>query len=160
MNIYDFKMHDIVQCHGYFCYQTLKKTGHKIQGASTKYYNCIRFFISHAVWNCCKNVIHQLINNLFYTNLLCMACICHVCCLNKLVHKIDGHDLRNKTCSPCLHNLVKTKVNIWENSRVNHLTMKAWRKCFISFIKLFSVLTKRKTIYKACMHSLISLIKL
>ena len=23
--------------------------------------------------------------------------------------------LRNKTCSPCLHSLVKTELNIWEN---------------------------------------------
>ena len=27
--------------------------------------------------------------------------------------------LKNKTCSPCLHSLVKTKANVWENSRVD-----------------------------------------
>ena len=33
MNIlfYDFQMLAVVQCHGYFCYRTLKKTGHEIQ---------------------------------------------------------------------------------------------------------------------------------
>ena len=28
--------------------------------------------------------------------------------------------LRNKTCSPCLHNLVKTDANFWENSRADY----------------------------------------
>ena len=27
--------------------------------------------------------------------------------------------LRNKTCYPCLHGLVKTEANVWENSRVD-----------------------------------------
>ena len=27
--------------------------------------------------------------------------------------------LRNKSCSPCLHSLVKTEVNVWENSRAD-----------------------------------------
>ena len=83
--------------------------------------------------------------------------------------------LRNKTCFPCLHNLVKTEVNVWENSRAdqwkpetqsrvftssrirtnfaeffNRLWIEARTTCFISFIKLlFSVLTKRKTMYEA-----------
>ena len=83
--------------------------------------------------------------------------------------------LRNKTYFPCLHSLVKTEGNIWENSRADqwkpemqtvedlhllenshkHCQLKVFnrlwrheRQCFISFIKLlFSVLTKRKMIY-------------
>ena len=31
MNSYDFQMETVIQCHGYFCYQTLQKTRHKIQ---------------------------------------------------------------------------------------------------------------------------------
>ena len=27
--------------------------------------------------------------------------------------------LRNKTCFPCLHSLVKTEANVWENSRAD-----------------------------------------
>ena len=38
--------------------------------------------------------------------------------------------------------------------------MKAQRTCFISFIKLFSILRKRKTICKARMYTLISFVKL
>ena len=70
-------------------------------------------------------------------------------------------DLRNKTCFPCLHSLLKTEANIWENSRVDlvenshklcqgfHQAMEAQKTCFIYFIKLlFSLLTKRKTMYK------------
>ena len=81
--------------------------------------------------------------------------------------------LRNKTCFLCLHSLVKTEANVWENSRADQWKpetqskfsparefsnfargfqqdMEAWKTCFISFIKLlFSVLTKRKTIYEA-----------
>ena len=34
-----------------------------------------------------------------------------------------------------------------------HQAMKARRTCFISFIKLFSVSTKRKTIYEARMYT-------
>ena len=59
--------------------------------------------------------------------------------------------LRNKTCSPCFHSLVKTKAHVWENSNADpfpllknshklwqgfHQTMKARWRCFISFIKL------------------------
>ena len=29
------------------------------------------------------------------------------------------YDLRNKTCSPLLHSLVKTEANGWENSRAD-----------------------------------------
>ena len=91
--------------------------------------------------------------------------------------------LRNKKSSPSLLSLVKTKATIWENSRKDqrklkdavkdfHLlgnsgklfrgfsqAMKAWRTCFISFIKLFCLLRK-KTIYEARMHNLISFMKL
>ena len=65
--------------------------------------------------------------------------------------------LRNKTCSPCLHSLVKTEANVWENSRAenSHKLCRGFRQametrtCFISFIKLLiSLLTKRKTIYE------------
>ena len=28
-------------------------------------------------------------------------------------------DLRTKTCSPCLHSLVKTEANVWKNSRAD-----------------------------------------
>ena len=66
--------------------------------------------------------------------------------------------LRNKTCFPCLHSLVKTEANVWENSRAENShklcrgfqqAMEALTTCFISFIKLlFSLLTKRKTIYE------------
>ena len=31
MNINDFQMHAVIKCRGYFCYQTLQKTGHEIQ---------------------------------------------------------------------------------------------------------------------------------
>ena len=37
--------------------------------------------------------------------------------------------LRNKTCFPCLHSLVKTEANVWENSRANQWkpeTQSAW----------------------------------
>ena len=60
---------------------------------------------------------------------------------------------------------MKTEANVWENSRADQITCsriltniaevfnRLWRhgkKCFISFIKLlFSLLTKRKTIYEA-----------
>ena len=78
--------------------------------------------------------------------------------------------LRNKTCFPCLHSLVwdnsralmrsvKTRnavegFHLLENShkpcRCFQQAMEARITCFISFIKLlFSVLTKRKTIYEA-----------
>ena len=64
--------------------------------------------------------------------------------------------LRNKTCFPCLHSLVKTEANVWENSRADqwkpetlsrvftcsrilpnfrldfHQAMKARKSCFIS----------------------------
>ena len=80
--------------------------------------------------------------------------------------------LRNKTCFPCLHNLVKTEANeeefesrsvktrdavegfhLLENSdklcRGFHQAMKARKTCFIPFIKLlFLLLTKRKTVYE------------
>ena len=84
-------------------------------------------------------------------------------------------DLRNKTYSPCLHSLVKTKASIWENLRADqwkpknshkhcrsfHQVMKGRRTRFISFITLlFSDLTKRKTIYEAHMCSLMSFMKL
>ena len=43
--------------------------------------------------------------------------------------------------------------HLLENShklcQVFHQAMKAWRTCFISFIKSFSILTKRKMIHKA-----------
>ena len=65
-----------------------------------------------------------------------------------------------KICFPCLHSLVKTEANDWEISRADqwgHLlegfqqAMEIRTTCFSSFIKLlFSVLTKRKTIYEAC----------
>ena len=82
--------------------------------------------------------------------------------------------LRNKICFPCLHSLVKTEANVWENSRADNIldnsvklfrgfyqAMKARITCFISFIELlFFVLTKRKTIYEACMYTIISFMKL
>ena len=54
--------------------------------------------------------------------------------------------LRNKTCFPCLHSLVKTKANVWENSGYGGTD-----NMFYFFIKLlFSLLTKRKTVYEVC----------
>ena len=40
--------------------------------------------------------------------------------VSQKLHKILGHineihDLRNNTCSPCLHSLVNIEANIWEN---------------------------------------------
>ena len=67
-----------------------------------------------------------------------------------------ANHLRNKTCFPCLHSLVKTEANVWENSRADQCmlenshnlcqgfqqAMEAWTTCFISFVKLlFSLLT-------------------
>ena len=83
--------------------------------------------------------------------------------------------LRYITCSPCLHSVVKTEANVWENPKKPdriienprrmvegfHLLEnshklcrgKARRTCFIYFIKLlFSVLTKKKTIYEIRIH--------
>ena len=31
----------------------------------------------------------------------------------------NNHCVRNKTCFPCLHSLVKTEANVWENSRAD-----------------------------------------
>ena len=61
---------------------------------------------------------------------------------------------KNKTCSSCLHNPVETEANVCQNSpkRLPPFSpgYEGTKKVFISFIKLlFSVLTKRKTIYKA-----------
>ena len=83
---------------------------------------------------------------------------------------------RNKTFFLCLHSLVITEANVWENLWPNlwkpatvkgfqqlenslklcqgHQTMKSQKK-IISFIKLFSNLTKRKMIYKACIKVII-----
>ena len=36
-----------------------------------------------------------------------------------LYYALKGIYLRNKTCFPCLHSLVKTEVNVWENSRAD-----------------------------------------
>ena len=36
-----------------------------------------------------------------------------------LILSIHHHHLRNKTCFPCLHSLVKTEANVWENSRAD-----------------------------------------
>ena len=85
------------------------------------------------------------------------------------------HYLRNKTCFPCLHSLVKTEANVWENLRADQwkpekqlrifacskilksfaeVFNRLWRHgqhVFFQFIKLFfSLLTKRKTMYEAC----------
>ena len=84
--------------------------------------------------------------------------------------------IRNKTCFPCLHSLVKTKTNVCENSRAVegfHLLensrklcwgfhhMETRRICFISFIKSqFSDLTKKKTIYEARLYKNIAFMKL
>ena len=56
--------------------------------------------------------------------------------------------LRNKTCSPRLHNLVKTEAKVWENSRADQRKPETQSKIKL----LFSVLTKRKTINEARMH--------
>ena len=78
-------------------------------------------------------------------------------------------------CTKTVASLKKTKANVWENMRADqwkpemqsrvftcsrilanfsqrfHEVMKAQITCFISFKKLlFSVLTKRKTIYEVC----------
>ena len=88
---------------------------------------------------------------------------------------ITRQDLRNKTCFPSLHSLVKNRgerlgefesrpvktrdavesFHLLENShklcRRFQQAMEAWKTCFDSFIKLlFSLLTKRKTVREAC----------
>ena len=93
---------------------------------------------------------------------------------NHIAHIIFLLHLRNKTCFPPLHVLVKIAANVWENSRADQwkpetqsrvftcsrilknfaeVFNRLWRHgqhVFISFIELlFSVLTKRKTIYDA-----------
>ena len=42
------------------------------------------------------------------------------CIFFKSYKSKDMHfTLRNKTCFPCLHSLVKTEANVWENSRAD-----------------------------------------
>ena len=99
-----------------------------------------------------------------------------------MLRDVYNFNLRNKTCFPCLHSLVKTKVNVWENSRVDQWKPKKQSKVFtcsrvltnfaviftrlwrhgkydlVFLIKiLFSVLKKRKAIYEARRHSFIFL---
>ena len=88
-----------------------------------------------------------------------------------ITHQVIFH-LRNKTCFPCLHSgenrgerlgeFESRSVTIRDTVEGFHLlenshkhcqgfqqAMEARRTCFISFIKLiFSLLTKRKTIYE------------
>ena len=61
-----------------------------------------------------------------------------------------------------LHSLVKTEANVWENSRADQWKPEMQSRVFTCsrILTNFAVLTMRKTIYKACMYTLISLMKL
>ena len=50
--------------------------------------------------------------------------------------------LRNKTCFPCLHSLVKTKANVWENARADQ-----WKPKTQSPAREFSQTLLRSTGY-------------
>ena len=74
------------------------------------------------------------------------------------------YPLRNNTCSLNLHSLAKTCKSCSQFSQLCwgfHQALKAWKICFISFIKLLlSDLKKKKKIYETCMYSFIFFMKL
>ena len=103
-----------------------------------------------------------------------LHCVSYVLLTTEYSYMLGTYHLRNKTCFPCLHSLsgenqgehlgelesrtVKTRdaVEVFTCSRiltnfaeVFQQAMEAWTTYFVSCIKLlFSLLTKRKTIYK------------
>ena len=88
--------------------------------------------------------------------------------VNKQARPFLKQCLRNKTCLPCLHSLVKTEANVWENSRADqcktrdavegfhllknshklcrgfHQAIKARRTYLIYFLIFFFCLNKEK----------------
>ena len=89
-------------------------------------------------------------------------------CANEKERKFQSND---NTCSLCLHSLVKTKANVWENSRADQIRFspaqefsqtlprfspgyKGTKNMFYFFYKItISVLTKREMIYEARMYT-------
>ena len=67
----------------------------------------------------------------------------------------EFNDLRNKTRSLCLHSLVKTEANVWENSRAEQWKPETftrlwrhWEHVLFFFIKLLLSDLKRERRYK------------
>ena len=63
---------------------------------------------------------------------------------NRLLCAVDKFDyksklyLRKKTCSSCLHSLVKTLANVWENSRADQWKPENWASEFSQTLPRFS----------------------
>ena len=72
-----------------------------------------------------------------YSWLSCGDSVSYLVLFTTLITNSDASLLRNKTCSLCLHSLVKTKGNVWEKSRAKQ--WKPWiQSRFSQFAQEFS----------------------